>query len=134
MGNNKVQPWMRGFLLIGSVYNIAWAIFLFYLPGSYIKWITEGAQQINKWVTYQAIGVAIIGVFMLMAALYPLKYRFLLIVALLGKSLGGLIVYLLIMDSVVTKKFIFHLLMNDLIWAVPLIFITAAAFKSQNDR
>lgn len=134
MGLNVVQPWMRGFLLIGSVYNISWAIFLFYLPNSYIKWISEGVQSENQWILSQAIGVAIVGIFMLLATLNPVKYRFLLLVALVGKLFGGLLVYFLILEAAITKKFIFHLLMNDLVWAIPLIFITVAAFKSQNDR
>lgn len=134
MGVNSVQPWMRGFLLIGSVYNISWAIFLFYMPDSYIKWISGGAQTENQWVFYQAIGVATVGIFMLMATLNPIKYRFSLLIALLGKLFGGMLVYFLIMESAFTKKFMFHLLMNDLVWAIPLIFITIAAFKSQNDR
>ncbi|MBK6264426.1 hypothetical protein JKA74_05205 [Marivirga sp. S37H4] len=129
-----VQPWMRGVLLIGAVYNIAWALFLYWKPGSYIKWISEGEQTENPWVIYQAIGVGIIGLCMFLSTLYPIKLRWLIVLTFIAKLLGGLFVYQLIMEAMFTKKFMFHLLMNDLVWLIPLFLTSWAAFKSQNDR
>ncbi len=129
-----VQAWMRGVLLIGAVYNFAWAFFLYFAPSSYLKWITEGEQTTNEWVSYQAIGIAIVGVFMFLGTLYPLKLRWLILLSFIAKLIGGFLVFQLIMQSVFTKKFLFHLLMNDVVWLIPLFLITIAAFKSQNNR
>jgi hypothetical protein len=129
-----VQAWMRGVLLIGAAYNMAWAFFLYLAPFSYLKWITEGVQSKNNWVSYQAIGIAIIGIFMFLGTLYPIKFRWLILLSFLAKLIGGLIVFQVIMKSEFTRKFLFHLLMNDIVWLIPLFLITTAAFKSQNNR
>jgi hypothetical protein len=129
-----IQAWMRGVLLIASVYNMAWAVFLFWSPGSYLKWMTEGAQSQNEWVFYQAVGILVVAIMLFMGFLKPLKFRWLILFSFLAKLLGGIVVYQLIMDAQFTKKFMFHLLMNDLVWLIPLISIVLAAFKSEKSR
>lgn len=125
---------MRGVLLIASVYNMAWAVFLFWSPGSYLKWMTEGAQSQNEWVFYQAVGILVVAIMLFMGFLKPLKFRWLILFSFLAKLLGGIVIYQLIMDAQFTKKFMFHLLMNDLVWLIPLISIVLAAFKSEKSR
>lgn len=125
---------MRGVLLIASVYNMAWAVFLFWSPGSYLKWMTEGAQSQNEWVFYQAVGILVVAIMLFMGFLKPLKFRWLILFSFLAKLFGGIVVYQLIMDAQFTKKFMFHLLMNDLVWLIPLISIVLAAFKSEKSR
>ena len=129
-----IQAWMRGVLLIASVYNVAWSAFLFWSPSSYIKWITNGAQTENGWVSYQAIGILIVGLMLFGGFLKPLKLKWLILASFIAKLLGGVVVYLIIMESVFTKKFMFHLLMNDLVWLFPLVFIVIAAFKPEKGR
>ncbi|WP_296622051.1 hypothetical protein [Marivirga sp.] len=129
-----IQAWMRGVLLIASVYNMAWAVFLFWSPSSYLKWMTEGAQSQNEWVFYQAIGILVVAIMLFMGFLKPLKFRWLILISFLAKLFGGIAVYLLIMDAQFTKKFMFHLLMNDLVWLIPLLSIVLAAFKSEKSR
>lgn len=66
-----------------------------------------------------------------MGFLKPVKFRWLILFSFLAKLLGGIAVYFLIMESLFTKKFMFHLLMNDLVWLLPLFSIVLAAFKSE---
>ncbi|HET8859176.1 hypothetical protein [Marivirga sp.] len=129
-----IQAWMRGVLLIASVYNLAWSVFLFWSPKSYIKWMTEGVQTENQWVFYQAIGILVIAIFLFMGFLKPLKFKWFILISFLAKLFGGILVYLFLMESTYTKKFMFHLLMNDLVWLVPLFSIVLAAFKSDKNR
>ncbi|WP_340153120.1 hypothetical protein [uncultured Marivirga sp.] len=129
-----IQAWMRGVLLIASVYNVAWSVFLFWSPNSYIKWMTDGAQTENQWVSYQAIGILVVAVMLFMGFLKPLKFKWFILLSFLAKLMGGIAVYLLIMESAFTKKFMFHLLMNDLVWLLPLLAIVLAAFKSEKSR
>lgn len=129
-----IQAWMRGVLLIASVYNVAWSVFLFWSPISYIKWMTEGIQTENQWVFYQAIGILVVAIMLFMGFLKPLKFKWFILFSFLAKLLGGFAVYLLIMESEFTKKFMFHLLMNDLVWLLPLLAIVRAAFKSEKSR
>lgn len=129
-----IQAWMRGVLLIASVYNVAWSVFLFWSPDSFIKWMTEGMQTENQWVFYQAIGILIVAAFLFLGFLKPLKFKWLILLAFIAKLLGGIVVYSLIMEAQFTKKFMFHLLMNDLVWLLPLLSIVIAAFKSEKSR
>lgn len=129
-----IQAWMRGVLLIASVYNTAWAIFLFWSPDSYIKWMTNGDQSSNDWVFYQAIGILIVGFMMFLGFLKPLRFKWLILLSFLAKLIGGIAVYFVIMNGVFTKKFMFHLLMNDLVWLIPLLSIVIATFKPKNSR
>lgn len=129
-----IQAWMRGVLLIASVYNVAWSVFLFWSPNSYIKWMTEGVQTENQWVFHQAIGILVVAIMLFMGFLKPIKFRWLILCSFLAKLLGGFVVYWVIMDSEITKKFIFHLLMNDLVWLIPLLAIVFAAFKTEKSR
>jgi len=126
-----VQPWMRGVLLIGAFYNAAWSIFLFYKPNSYIKWMTENTQQQNDLVFYQAIGVAVVGIMMFMSMLKPLQYKWMIAIVFLAKLVGGLFGYFLLMQGQFTKKFMFHLLMNDLVWLFPLAAILVAVYSNK---
>ncbi|MFQ3214918.1 MAG: hypothetical protein ACI9L9_002146 [Marivirga sp.] len=126
-----VQAWMRGILLLGGFYNAIWAIFLFYKGDSYIKWISEGTQDYNQWVFYQAIGIVAVGVLMLWSIVDPIKYKWLLFIVFFSKLFGGGIVYLLIMESLFNKKFMFHLLMNDIVWLVPLAIILSTVFSKK---
>ena len=129
-----IQAWMRGILLIASVYNVAWSVFLFWSPYSYIKWMTEGTQTENVWVFYQAIGILLVAIMLFMGFLKPIKFRWLIFISFLAKLLGGIAVYIFILESQFTKKFVFHLLMNDLVWLIPLLLIVIAAFKSEKSR
>lgn len=129
-----IQAWMRGVLLIASVYNVAWSVFLFWGSESYIKWMTEGAQSQNQWVLYQAIGILVIAIMLFMGFLKPIKFKWMILISFLAKLFGGIAVYLFIMESQFTKKFMFHLLMNDLVWLFPLLSIVLAAFKSEKSR
>jgi hypothetical protein len=129
-----IQAWMRGVLLIASVYNMAWGVFLFWSPVSYIKWMTEGTQTQNQWVFYQAIGILVVAVMLFMGFVKPLKFKWLILFSFLAKLVGGIAVYLVIMEAQFTKKFIFHLLMNDLVWLFPLLLIVLAAFKAEKSR
>ncbi|WP_375577930.1 hypothetical protein ABWH96_12835 [Marivirga tractuosa] len=96
--------------------------------------MTEGAQNNNQWVLYQAIGILVVAIFLFMGFLKPLKFKWLIFFSFLAKLFGGIAVYFLIMESQFTKKFMFHLLMNDLVWLFPLLSIVIAAFKSEKSR
>tara|TARA_R110002012_G_scaffold99980_2_gene238454 strand:+ start:142036 stop:142326 length:291 start_codon:yes stop_codon:yes gene_type:complete len=96
--------------------------------------MTDGAQTENQWVSYQAIGILVVAVMLFMGFLKPLKFKWFILLSFLAKLMGGIAVYLLIMESAFTKKFMFHLLMNDLVWLLPLLAIVLAAFKSEKSR
>ena len=121
--------WMRGFLLLAGIYNLAWGIFIYSYSEAFYVWLAEADTKENQWVEYQGIGVIVFGLVYLLACLYPIRFWFLILLGLLSKLCGGLIVYHLIVDKSLTDHFIFHLLVNDLAWVVPLAIITFRAFR-----
>lgn len=120
---------MRGLLLMAGVYNLAWGIFIYNFPKAFHQWLTAGSvAYTGKLVIYQGVGVIIFGIFYILATLYPFRFWYLILLGLISKLLGAIGVYFLIINKTVTKQFIFHVLVNDLAWVIPLAFITYRAF------
>ncbi len=120
---------MRGVLLMAGVYNLAWGLFIYNFPEAFHKWLTAGAVvYAGKLVIYQGIGVFVFGIMYILATLYPLRFWYLILLGLISKLVGAIGVYFLIINKTVTKQFIFHVLVNDLAWVVPLAFITYRTF------
>lgn len=120
---------MRGFLLTAGVYNLAWGIFITIFPDSYYSWLTEGSSHAIWLIKYQGAGVILFGIFYLLAGLYPVRFWFLILAGLLSKLFGAVGVYFFILNETLTNHFIFHLLVNDLAWVVPLAIITQRAMR-----
>ena len=129
---DKLPPWMRGFLLVAGVYNLAWGIFIFNFQDAYYSWLLEINNQAKWLVTYQGAGVIIFGLIYLLACLYPVRFWYLILLGLFSKLFGAVGVYFFILDKSITNHFIFHLLVNDFLWVVPLAVITFRAFKLHN--
>lgn len=124
---------MRGFLLVAGVYNLAWGLFIYNFPNAYYNWLTEANRGVNRLVEYQGAGVILFGLIYILACLYPVRFWYLILLGVLSKTFGAVGVYFLVIDKSLTDHFIFHLLVNDLVWVIPLIFITFRAFRLRNN-
>ena len=116
----RVEPWMRGMLLLMGAYNIGWGIFIYAFPDSFYQWLTQTEQLAPTLITWQGLGVLAFGVAYMLIALYPTRLWFLVGLGFLSKFFGAIGFYFVIMQQNITKKYIFHLIMNDLIWLIPL--------------
>ncbi len=121
--------WMRGFLLLATFYNLAWGLFILNFPDAFYKFLTTSAQPAPTLITYQGVGIIIFAFLYLAAAIYPTRLWFLVLAGFISKLFGAIGVFILVMDMQVTKKFIFHLVMNDLVWLIPLGIITYTAYN-----
>jgi hypothetical protein len=119
----KIPQWMRGFLLLASIYNIAWGIFIYNFPTAYYGWLTKTNLEAPAIISYQGLGTIAFGAIYFLTACYPLKLWFLILLGILSKLTGAIGIYYIIMDQQMTRTFIFQMLMNDLIWIVPFILI-----------
>lgn len=120
---------MRGVLLLAGGYNLSWGVFIYNFPEAFHRWLSAGAVAYGgKLVIYQGVGVFIFGIMYILAAMYPLRFWYFILLGLLSKLLGAVGVYFLIINKNVTKQFIFHVLVNDLAWVVPLAFIAYRTF------
>lgn len=114
---------MRGFLLLAAIYNLIWGLFIYNFPEAYYAWISGEDPVFKEIVKYQGLGILFFAGAFLTAAIYPLKVWYLVWAGFLAKLFGGLLVYVFVMEYGFTKKFLFQLLMNDLIWVLPLLLI-----------
>ncbi len=130
----RFEPWMRGVLLLAGIYNLAWGFFIKNFPNSFYQWVTETENPAIPAIEWQGLGVLFFGVLYALTALYPRRLWYLVIAGILSKLLGGLWFYFIIMEQTITNKFIFHLIMNDLVWVVPFTIITMRAWKVYHSR
>lgn len=122
---------MRGVLLMAGVYNLAWGVFIYNFPDAFYSWLTEQKAVAGELVIYQGAGTFIFGIIYLIAALYPVRFWYLILLGFISKLSGAIGVYFLIIDTNVTRHFIFHVLVNDLVWLIPMAIITYRAYKLQ---
>ncbi len=128
-----IKPWMRGVLLLAGVYNLAWGMFMSIFPESFISWLSDGRVIAESdFLFLQARAVLVFGVFLIMLGV-KLQHWFRLVWLAVGfKLIGPVVTYYGLLEGVFSKKFIFHLVMNDLIWLIPLVSIALLAGKPVN--
>ncbi len=124
--------WMRGFLLITTVYNVAWGAFITWFPQSFFEWVTQSEEATPGIIVWQGRVVLLMAIAYFMSALYPRKFWYLIGIGILTKLVGGLWFYFSILEQEVGKTGWFHLIMNDLVWLFPLSFIFYKAYSIRN--
>lgn len=115
----RIEPWMRGLLLLAGVYNLGWGFFIYQFPGAFYQWSTMSVKSPPPVTEWHGLGILFFGALYILTAIYPLRLWFLLAAGLLFKILGGLWFYLYIMEKNINNRFLFHLIMNDLVWVIP---------------
>ncbi len=115
----RVELWMQGFLLLAGVYNLGWGFFIYKFPDAFYQWVTLEDHPALPVIEWQGLGVMLFGLFYVLVAFYPTRFWYLLVAGLCSKIVGALGFYLYVMEGHINKKFLFHLIMNDLIWIIP---------------
>ncbi|MDN5216281.1 hypothetical protein QQ020_29705 [Fulvivirgaceae bacterium BMA12] len=119
-----IPPWMRGILLLASVYGLVWGLFIYNFPDAFFQWITESGKDSPTLIEYAGISNLLFSLLCFVSALYPKKYWYLIIIGLLSKIIDPIWFYFEIMNQQANKKFLFYVLMNDIAWVIPLGIIT----------
>ncbi len=124
----EIQPnipaWMRGILLLASVYGLVWGLFMYNFPEAFFQWITESGNGSARSILYASAGNLVFSLLCFISALYPKKYWYLIIIGLISKIIDPIWFYFEIVNQQVNKKFLFYVLMNDIAWVIPLGIIT----------
>jgi len=130
----QVEPWMRGILLLAGAYNIGWGAFIYYFPASFYQWITETSAATPGIIKWQGAGVLLFGAAYILVALYPRRFWWIVLLGILSKVFGAISFYFLFMQPTLTDSYLFHVIMNDLLWLVPLtiIFVRMIQVRKQN--
>lgn len=124
----RVEPWMRGVLLLAGTYNLGWGLFIYVFPESFYQWISQTEHNAPEIIIWQGIGVILFGILYISVALYPVTLWYLLIAGIASKILGAAWFYWIILEGNATRQYLFHLIMNDLIWVVPFLFILIRSY------
>lgn len=125
---------MRGLLLVAGTYNIGWGVFIYAFPNAFYRWITQTEQLAPVLITWQGVGVLAFGVAYLLAAVYPMRLWFLIGLGFFSKLVGAVGFYYVVMEQNITKKYIFHLIMNDMVWLIPLGIIFVRVWQIKRAR
>ncbi len=130
----RIEPWMRGLLLLAGAYNVGWGAFIYYFPASFYQWITETSIDPPGLIKWQGAGVLLFGAAYILVALYPRRFWWVVPLGILSKAVGAIGFYFIVMHSEITQPYLFHLIMNDLLWLFPLtvIFIRMIQVRKQN--
>lgn len=125
---------MRGLLLLTGAYNVGWGAFIYYFPASFYQWVTERYTELPALIEWQGLGVLLFGIAYILAAIYPRRFWWVVPLGILSKSFGAIGFYFLIMDQTLTPTYLFHLIMNDLFWLIPLTIIFVRIMKIRKQR
>lgn len=130
----QFPQWMRGVLLVAAIYNLAWGLLISLFPNAFYQWVANNTQAAPGIIWYQGIGVALFAISYFIAALYPIKYWYLIYLGVISKLVGAIWFYFAIMQQQVNKKSLFHVFMNDLVWVIPLGLIAYTAYNVHKTR
>lgn len=129
---------MRGLLLLTGMYTFAIGVFFRYLGQDLLKWLSmdPAFTNISGSSVLGSVGM-LIGFLIFLSAFYPISWRYLILVGIIGKVLTAIWFVLIFMpDLDWNKRTVFHLVFNDLLWLIPLItiFIRAVQVKKYIDE
>lgn len=130
----RIEPWMRGLLLLAGFYNLGWGVFINQFPRAFYHWVTMSAKTAPLAIEWHGLGVLLFGVLYIITTIYPYRLWFLLAAGLVSKILGGLWFYFYIMEKNINNRFLFHLIMNDLVWVIPFTVILWRIVKLRSKK
>ncbi|KEO73651.1 hypothetical protein [Anditalea andensis] len=120
---------MRGILLIAGMYTVAWGAFFKWFGSALINWFSFGEPRHMEYNLFGTFGL-IIGIVLFLSAFYPINWRWLILVGIIGKIILAIWFGLYYLEMLGwNKRTAFHLLFNEIIWLLPLSYIYMRALK-----
>ncbi|MDF9800706.1 hypothetical protein OKW21_005969 [Catalinimonas alkaloidigena] len=130
----RVEPWMRGLLLLAGAYNLGWGFFIYNFPNSFYQWLSQSDLNAPAIISWQGIGVMLFGAVYIAVAIYPTRFWYLLALGIFSKIGGAAWFYFFVLEEKATKQYLFHLIMNDLVWVIPFVFILVRAYQVKSAK
>jgi hypothetical protein len=128
-GASQVPRWMRSLLVAAGIYNLLWGAWVVLFPGALFAW--AGMTSLNYPQLRQCVGmiVGLYGIGYIIAAQNPLRHWPIVLVGLLGKTLGPLGMCWSLFRGDLPIKMAWICLTNDLMWWGPFAWILCSAYK-----
>ncbi len=116
---------MRGLLLLAGMYTVAWGAFFKWFGADLIKWLSMN-QGVTVPLDFNWFGTfgLVIGIGIFLSAFYPISWMYLILIGALGKLVSAGWFYLVVIENLGwNKRTLFHMIINELFWILPLIWI-----------
>ena len=130
----KFPMHFRGLLLLTGMYTIAWSAFYRYFGDQLVRWMAMGNAEIASLPTsYFGIVGILVGLVIFVSAFYPVSWVWLILAGIGGKIILAIWFTLGFTPELGwNKRSIFHLVFNELVWLIPLIFIFLRGLQVKN--
>ncbi|MEN2280646.1 hypothetical protein AAGF08_00810 [Algoriphagus sp. SE2] len=124
----------RGILLLAGMYTIAWSAFFKWFGPELISWLAMGSKEITNLPSeYYGIFGIIVGLIIFVSAFYPVSWVYMIIAGITGKIILAIWFTLGFLPAIGwNKRTGFHLLINELVWLIPLITIFLRGLQVKN--
>jgi hypothetical protein len=122
---------MRGILLLGGMYTVAWAAFFKYLGQDLLKWLSMNPEYIGtsdgSWLGVFGL---LIGLSIFLSAFYPISWRYLILAGIFGKIISSSW-FVLEFSPILgwNKRTYFYLFFNEILWIGLLSFVVIRSNK-----
>jgi hypothetical protein len=121
----------RGILLLAGMYTIAWSAFFKWFGTELISWLALGSKEVVSLPNeYYGIFGIVVGLIIFVSAFYPVSWVYMIIAGITGKIILAIWFTLGFLPEIGwNKRSGFHLLVNELVWLIPLIIIFLRALQ-----
>ncbi|MBN3581646.1 hypothetical protein JYB64_04555 [Algoriphagus aestuarii] len=124
----------RGILLLAGMYTIAWSAFFKWFGPKLSSWLAMGNPDLIELPAsyYGTFGI-LVGIIIFVSAFYPVSWVYLIIAGITGKLILAIWFVLGFLPELGwNKRSGFHLIVNELVWLIPLILIFLRALQVKN--
>ena len=124
----------RGILLLAGMYTIAWSAFFKWFGPNLVSWLAMGNSDLIELPSayYGTFGI-LVGIIIFVSAFYPVSWVYLIIAGITGKLILAIWFSLGFLPEIGwNKRSGFHLIVNELVWLIPLILIFLRALQVKN--
>jgi hypothetical protein len=122
---------MRGILLMGGMYTVAWAAFFKYLDDDLLLWLSLNPQfESSADASWLGVFGLFVGLAIFLSAFYPLSWRHLIIVGIAGKVISATW-FILEFSPILgwNKRTYFYLFFNEILWMILLTIVLIRSIK-----
>lgn len=124
----------RGILLLAGMYTIAWSAFFKWFGPALINWLAiQNVSLENLPSSYYGTFGILVGLIIFVSAFYPVSWVYMIIAGITGKIILAIWFTLGFLPEIGwNKRTGFHLIVNEIIWLIPLIIIFLRGLQVKN--
>ncbi len=131
----KIPTWIPNFLKFAGYYNLAWGVYILSRPLDFYQSFNPSATDFPLILYPFGVAVMVFGGFYLAAGKKPFYYQWLIFLGLGSKIFGPLVAYFLLLEASFNQfNFLLHIVFNDVLWVMPMLFTFYLVFKEGQNQ